>query len=136
MIAISPNTYYRESQITTSGPGQLLLLVYDGVLRSLGEARRAMRAGQLETQNACLTKAQTLLMELMQTLDHTALPELAANLERLYSYMFDRLVHANVHDDERAITEVAGLLSELRDAWYEADLQVRASQSLPVGGRR
>jgi flagellar protein FliS len=136
MIATTPNTYYRESQITTSGPGQLLLLVYDGTLRCLGEARRAMRAQQIEEQNSCLTKAQALLMELMQTLDHSAFPELAANLERLYSYMFDRLVYANVHDDERAITDVATLLADLREAWYQADLTVRAGQGMPVAGRR
>lgn len=130
MATLSVNAYYRESQITTVGRGQLLLLVYDGMLRFLGESKRAMAAQQYEAQNTSITKTQALLMELVTTLDHTIMPELARNLDRLYRYMYDRLTHANVHDDEQALMEVARMVADLRETWAEADRLTRADGTM------
>lgn len=41
-------------------------------------------------------------------------PDLVDNLEALYSYMVRRLLHANLHNDQEAITEVLGLLENCR----------------------
>ncbi|HEX2951317.1 MAG TPA: flagellar export chaperone FliS [Armatimonadota bacterium] len=128
MAALKANAYYQASQVNTASRGTLLVLAYDGLLRFLAEGKRAMLAKQIEVQNTNLTKAQSIIVELINTLDPTANPQLAESLKRLYTYMYDRLVYANVHDDEAAIMEVAGMLSELREAWAEADRIVRSQE--------
>jgi len=45
---------------------------------------------------------------------------MAATLRSLYEYLYDRLTHANVRDDEGAVVEVIGHMSRLREAWAEA----------------
>lgn len=136
MAALNANAYYQASQVNTASRGALLILAYDGVLRFLAEAKRAIANRQLEVQNTNLTKAQAIIAELMSSLDHSANPQLAGSLSRLYAYMYDRLVYANVHDDEAAIVEVSRMLSELREAWAEADKIVRCQEGghLPGGG--
>jgi len=129
MATLTAKDYYRESQVTTSGPGQLLLLVYDGMLRFLAEGRRAMLQKNYEAQNNSIKRVQSLLIELLNTLDHSVHPELATNLDRIYRYLYDRLTHANVQDDEEALLEVARHLSQLREAWKAADAQWRIGKS-------
>lgn len=134
MAALKQNAYYRENQVTTASRGQLLLMVYDGLLRFLAEAKQAMSEQKYEQQNTNIAKAQNLLLELLCTLDHDIQPELANNLDRLYRYMYDRLTWANVHDEEQTITEVARLISELRSAWAEADLLARHNEGFRLVG--
>ena len=45
--------------------------------------------------------------------------ELAARLGALYDYMCARLLFANLHNNEAALREVAGLLQEIKGAWEE-----------------
>jgi flagellar protein FliS len=43
--------------------------------------------------------------------------EIAANLQRLYAYMFNQLVDANVAKDGGRVSHVVDLLKELRSGW-------------------
>ena len=126
MAAFNAQACYREHQITTADRGQLLLMVYDGMLRSLAEGQRAMGAQRIEVQHTSITKAQRLLAELITTLDHQANPQLATQLDNLYRFMFDSLTRANVYDDAQLLSDVIGLLKELRSAWAQADATVRS----------
>lgn len=125
MAALNANNYYQQSQVTTASRGQLLLLAYDGALRFISEAKRAMQSNEYERQNTTLQKAQALLMELRYSLDHKAAPELCASLDYLYRHLHGQLMYANVYDDQAALDEVAGMLTELRETWAEAERLAR-----------
>lgn len=126
MAAFSAQTCYREYQITTADRGQLLLMVYDGILRSLSEGQRAMADKRIEAQNISITKAQRLLAELITSLNHSENPQLASQLDHLYRFMFDSLTAANIYDNRQLLTDVVSMLKELRGAWAQADAQVRS----------
>ncbi len=128
MVVASSVNAYRSNQVTTISRGQLLVLAYDGILRFLTEGRAAMLERRYEAQNANLQKAQDLIVELMCALNPEAFPELAGNLERLYQYMYQRLVMANVQDDVAMLDDVGNLVSELRESWAEAERQMRTME--------
>jgi flagellar protein FliS len=111
---------YQQNQILTAGRSQLLLLTYDGLLRFLNRARSHMLAGELEQQHANIVRAQAILVELICSLDPTVDAKVAASLRSLYEYLYDRLTHANVRDDEATLAEVISHLTRLREAWAEA----------------
>jgi flagellar protein FliS len=92
-------------------------MLYDGALRFLEMGRRAMRDGDLETQNENLTKAQRIITELSVSLDVEQGGEVAGNLLALYSYANNRLIEANISNDLAGVEETARLLSELRASW-------------------
>jgi flagellar protein FliS len=114
---------YRKSQILTASRGQLLLMAYDGALRFLRLAASAMEQKRFEEQNTNITKAQAIILELLNSLDHTANSQLADALDRLYRYMYDQLIEANVHDKLESLREVERQLLDLRETWAEAELR-------------
>jgi flagellar protein FliS len=56
---------------------------------------------------------------LKASLDTRAGGQLAFRLLDLYDYAVMRLLQANLRNDETALTEIAGLLGNLREAWSQ-----------------
>ena len=115
---------YQVQSVLTASPGQLVLLMYDGALRFMAQARAgfalpASTSGRIEAINTGLTRAQAVLGEHRANLDLAAGGEVAQNLDRLYEYHLRRLFLANLAKDEPAVAEVEELVRTLRDAWAE-----------------
>jgi flagellar protein FliS len=127
MSTNSPFNQYFETQILTASPGKLLLMTYDAAIRFTRTAQDKMKAGDLYEQGNNIRKVQNILLEMMSSLDPKADRQLAANLDALYTYMFDRLTHANINDDTKALDEVLDMLTELRGTWAEAEQLARTS---------
>ena len=110
---------YQRSQVETSSPGQLVVLLYQGCMRFTQRGRLALEAQEWDGARTALLRAQDIVAELMSSLNMDA-GEIAANLLRLYEYMYQRLVTANVKRDPAAAAEVEELLRSLLPAWEEA----------------
>jgi flagellar protein FliS len=124
MTALKYARTYQTQSILTASPGQLVLMMYDGTLRFLAEARAAFALPEgtpkrIETINNALRRAQNVIAELRCRLDHEAGGEIAANLDRLYDYYNRQLFLANIKKDEAPVVEIEGLVRILRDAWAE-----------------
>jgi len=130
---LNPYTQYRQTQLTTATPGKLLIMAYDAAIRFARTAAEKMQQGRLDEQSSNIIKVQNIILELISSLDVKVDPQLAANLQSIYSYMFDRLTQANIKDDARALQEVIRMLEELRSAWADAERTVR-SGGLPGAG--
>jgi flagellar protein FliS len=120
---------YLETAVETASPARLIVMLYDGAIRFIHEAAHAMRQRDYETQNNKLQRAQKILAELISSLDFDKGGEIAENLFRLYTYMYNQLVEANLQDAPERLEHVVNLLSDLREAWdtiaSEAEAQVR-----------
>lgn len=138
MIGANPYAKYREMQVTTATPGQLLLMLYDGAIRFCRDACVALEAGKTEESHRLLLRAQDIVAELMSTLNFEAGP-MAQNLYNLYEYMQRRLIEANVKKDRQVVEEVVELLDGLREAWHTAvhssSNRAKAAGGLNLGGR-
>jgi len=132
MAVSSPYSQYQATQLNTQTPGKLLLMTYDAAIRFTYAAAENMNAGRLDEQSSNIRKAQNIILELISSLDMDKDRQLAANLYNLYTYMFDRLTHANIRDDLAALEETLGILAEMRATWAEAELSIRTG--VPAGG--
>ncbi len=115
---------YRTNAVLTASPGQLVLMLYDGVLKSLAIAREAFAQPgddprRIEAINQQLIKAQTILMELQAGLNLEVGGEFAQTMHRLYDYHTRRLQQANLQKKVEPVIEVERLVLELRNAWSE-----------------
>ena len=90
-----------------------------------------MQAGDRETQNQCLVKAQRILGELLSSLKAESGGAMAENLNRLYVYMLEELVQANLYDKPEPIASVLAILRDLREAWSEVE---RVTAQASTGG--
>ncbi|EKN6352612.1 flagellar export chaperone FliS [Yersinia enterocolitica] len=109
-----------ESGVMSASPHQLIVMLFDGAQSALVRARILMNQGDIPAKGAALSKAINIIENgLSASLDMEKGGELAENLSALYDYMSRRLLHANLHNDEQAITEVLALLDNIADAWRQ-----------------
>jgi flagellar protein FliS len=115
---------YRNTAVLTASPGQLVLMLFDGALKSMAIAREAFARPpndfkRLETINKHLLKAQSILAELQGSVDMEKGGDFAQTMHKLYSYHMRRLFEANMRKQVEPLVEVQRLVSEIRDAWAE-----------------
>jgi flagellar protein FliS len=114
---------YRKTNITTSDPGRLVVMCYEGAIDSLKLAKEKMREKNYEKKAKAIIKAQDIIHELLCSLDLEKGGRIANNLSGLYNYMLRRILHGDVNRDMDAIDEVIGMLNELLSAWREVALK-------------
>ena len=125
-------TRYRETEVLTATPGQLVVLLYDHLLLSLRSARTAMDARDDEAQGACLEKGRDVLTELLVTLDRDRGGEVAANLAALYAFLLGELVHVGVRADAARLDRVTRMIGDLRDAFAQASAAAVTGSAVPA----
>jgi flagellar protein FliS len=123
---------YLETAVETASPARLIVMLYDGAIRFINEATYAMQQRDYETQNTKLQRAQKILAELISSLDFDKGGEIAENLFRLYTYMYNQLVEANINDSRDRLEHVVHLLSELREAWDTIATESETQVALPA----
>lgn len=110
---------YRQVQINTASPGKLILLLYQGAIKSLKKSIELIDRKEFGEKGDQLIKAQDIIMELNLALDMKA-GEISDSLQQLYMYAYRKLVVANLEVDKEAIQEVIDLLENLYAAWEQA----------------
>ena len=96
---------------------QLINRMMQGALDRVAMARGHMRRDETAEKGEQIGRAIGLVDGLRACLDAEGGEAIAANLDTLYGYMLNRLMDANVKNDDTALTEVADLLSEIKSGW-------------------
>jgi flagellar protein FliS len=112
-------TMYAQSNLLEASPLQLVIALYEGAMSATEQAKTALASGEDLIRSRCITKAVSVLAELMCSLDHEKGAEISANLKRLYSYMQQRLLLAHATKAAEPMSEVVGLLSTLLESWRQ-----------------
>ncbi len=120
---------YKSVQVTTSSPGELLTLLYDGCMRFLNEAIAAMETGNRARAGERLDRAYAIISEFASTLRRDVWPELCDNLEGVYMFCMGHIVTANVEQDPEKVREIVRILEPLREAFKEAVRQVHTGEA-------
>lgn len=110
---------YQQAQFATVDRGQLLLMMFDGAQRFLSQAEQRLPADDVAGFVTALGRAQAVIGELLSTLDHKRGGEIARNLDRLYRFMLDHLIEANVSKSVRHVSQVRRILGIIGDAYRE-----------------
>jgi flagellar protein FliS len=116
-VAENPYAAYSESSMMGASPLQLVTRSYEGAIGAVQQAKQCFASGDIMGRSKAITKAVSILTELMISLDHQKGGEISANLKRLYSYMQQRLLMAHAQKTVQPLIEVIGLLSNLLEAW-------------------
>ena len=111
---------YADEQIKTASKEQLLLMLFDGAIKFLRIAKKAMIAKDYEKSNNHLIKAQKIITEFIVSLDVKQGGETAENLLQLYEFYYHSLVKANLKKDVELIEEITNELVNMRKMWSEA----------------
>ncbi|WP_099354881.1 flagellar export chaperone FliS [Fredinandcohnia onubensis] len=128
----NPYQAYQSNSVTTASPGELTLMLYNGCLKFIKLARKAIEENNIEAKNTNLQKAQNIIREFMVTLNMDL--EVSKNMMAMYDYMNRRLMEANLKNDLEILTEVEGLVTDFRDTWKEV-IQLNRQRLHGQGGQ-
>ena len=132
MAMNNPYQSYQQNSVNTASPGELTLMLYNGCLKFITLAKKAITAGNVQDKNTNLIKAQNIIHEFMVTLNMDI--KVSDELMVMYDYIHRRLVEANVKSDLIILEEVEGLVKELRDTWKQV-IQINRQQKFSDNGQ-
>lgn len=114
---------YRQVATQTASPGQVVLMLYNGIIRFLEQGRLGFGLDDPkecnETINNNIQRAQAIINEMNLSLNLAEGGEFAQRMRGLYDYLDRRLQEANISKAEPPIVEVLKHVTVLRDAWAE-----------------
>ncbi|MCZ7587048.1 MAG: flagellar export chaperone FliS [Deltaproteobacteria bacterium] len=120
---------YTTNDVRTANRLQLLIMLYDSAIRFMTLARRKLEEGDIAGKGQYIGKAMAIISEFKGTLDHDKAPDLARNLERLYTFINDSLVMGNMRNDAKSIEAALSVTSTLREGWVELSRQMDAGDA-------
>lgn len=120
---------YKENSIFTASPEELTLMLYNGLVRFIMQAQKAIEGGNIEKAHTSICRAQDIVQEFIASLDIKY--EVSQSLMLLYDYMYRQLIDANIKKDKDILEEVLGFARELRDTWTQAMKLARQPQPKP-----
>jgi flagellar protein FliS len=121
MNAVSAMKQYRQVSVNIgimdASPHRLIQMLMEGALEKIALAKGNMAYNKIADKGENIGKAIAIIGGLQASLNKEAGGEIAENLSKLYHYMQERLVVANLHNDESILDEVASLMVEIKMGW-------------------
>lgn len=117
MPARNPFAEYETNKILTASPAEVTLMLYEGAIKFCNKAIIAIENGETEKAHVNIKKTQRIIEEFRNTLDHNY--EVAEDFDKIYVYLLQRLLQANVRKDKDILEEVNMHLRSVRDTWKE-----------------
>ncbi len=108
---------YKQTAVSTADQGRLIVMLYDGAIKFLTVAIEKLKTGDAYGANSNLIKGKSIVAELLASLNMEKGGDIALNLQRLYTYIFNELIDANLNKDVARVERVIELLKELREGW-------------------
>ena len=110
---------YKKTVIETTDKVQIVLMLYDGALNHLKRAKLKITSGDHISKGHHFSKATAIVGELSNVLDMENGGDISVNLRRLYNFVLQRLLYANMHNDIKALEEAEEVLNTIRSGWKE-----------------
>lgn len=118
---------YRQTEVQSRTPLELVVMMYEGALRFIAQASHAIERKDIRARREAISRALAIMSELQSTLDMDKGGVISEKLDSLYVYINGRLIEASSRQDARPVDEAARLLTTLRDSWAEIAHQTAAA---------
>jgi flagellar protein FliS len=118
----TPNPYskYPDVRFSTINKGNLVVMLYEGAIRFLEEAKNRMRVRDFAGKGMYIDRAFGAINELRGSLNFEAHEKLADSLNQLYFFMTKQISKASLSNDSKHLEIVIELLKGLKEAWEQA----------------
>ncbi|OBQ56241.1 flagellar export chaperone FliS [Halodesulfovibrio spirochaetisodalis] len=110
------NAYF-STQVSTMSQGQLLIMLYEGCIKFLNQAKTSIEENDVAKKGMLITRAMDIINELDGSLNMQAGGEIAQNLHDLYYFCNTRLLKANLLMDPALIDEVIKIIDGVREGY-------------------
>lgn len=119
---------YRQNSLETMTQGELLLLVYDELVKRLKLANMELGRQQYENFEKAVDRAMEIIRYLSSTLDRRY--PISKNLSQLYEFFCYELSRVKAGRNATELERVIRMTDELRDSFRQADKNAAAPQRM------
>ena len=110
---------YKNTQVKTCSPAELVLMLLDNVIHFTTEAEQTMGAGDRARTRERIDRALAIIEELAAGLDPSHAPELCANLASVYDFCSHRLLQANLERNPQHLRDAITAIRPIREGWAQ-----------------
>lgn len=108
---------YQHNTVQTASPAKIILMLYEGAIKFCNIAKDAIDEGDIVKANTNIQKAEKIIVQLRMDLDMKY--PVANEFDRVYDYIYRRLVEANLQKDNEILEEALKHIKTMRDTWKE-----------------
>lgn len=110
---------YKEQSISTMTPGELLLLLYDELVKRSTLASIALEKGDFPVFEAAVERCTDIINYLDDTLDRQY--PISRDLSRMYEYFTYQLGRIRIGRNKEELARLRPMLAEMRDTFHTAE---------------
>lgn len=108
---------YLEQKIFAAKPEELTLMLYEGIIKFINQAKIYLDQNNIEKTNYAIQRAQAIVDELSGTLDLEF--EHSGDLINLYTFIKDNLIDANIQKEMKPLDDALEIAKEMLGMWKE-----------------
>ena len=101
----------------TVDAGTAIVLLYEGAIRRIYEARKAILNGKVEERYNLTMKAYAIISGLQSQIDFSNGGEVAKQLDTFYGYILQRITRLNVTENVEICDEIISHLKQMLESW-------------------
>jgi flagellar protein FliS len=122
--------HYQEHALDGASPVDLVVALYDGIIRFLYVAIAAVERGDVRGRRVAVKRALAIVIHLQARLRMDIGGRPAQVLSEFYASMFALTVQASLGASAERFEEVIGFVRSVRDAWKQ--VAAETAQALPA----
>ena len=110
---------YKQQSVNSMTSGELLLLLYDELVKRATMATIALDREDFPTFEAAVDRCVDIINYLDETLDHNY--PISKDLSRMYEYFTYQLGRIKIGRNKKELEQLRPLLTDMRDAFHIAE---------------
>lgn len=110
---------YKEQSVNTMTRGEMLILLYDEIIKRLTRAEFAIKNSEMDMFDQSINRSVEIVRYLDATLDKEY--EVSKEISRLYEFFLFQLARIAAGRKPELIGEIKELVADLRDTFKEAN---------------
>ena len=128
LVSTNPYQQYRTQGIMTASPAELIIMLYDGLVKQVQMGRLALEEGRDDDAFKALDRAQDIIEELAGSLDMEY--EISQQIYDIYEFCHVTLYNTILSKSPVNLRGVVDIIGSLKEAWVAISKQNRVH--LPV----
>ena len=118
---------YKEQSLQTMTNGELLLLVFDELVKRMKRAKLCIERDQDKVFIESIDKSREIVTYLIRTLDHKY--PISDELNRLYVFFNQELAYISSSKSVQRIDTLLPMIEDMRETWKQAQIISKSNKS-------
>ena len=128
-MGCNPYREYHAASVTGKSSVELAIMVFDGLVSFLEQAKQRMQANDDEGSQRPLSRARTIVLHLIGLVNEEGDSLAVARLRGLYFFCLEKIITAGVNQSVSDVDQALRVLGTLQETWLELEARERTGKA-------